>query len=141
MQAQEKISTQQSQELINSWDLQLKALDEKLRVSGRTVTVETEPLDGDELVATVPQGKKPKSSQTKPMTMDSVEFLEKVDQALLDSLGNSPIPNVPPSWPSQEVMEARLDNAIEQFKKDTAGKSWEDLANDLEAKNRPTHGR
>ena len=42
----------------------------------------------------------------------------------------------PPAWPSQEVMNARADKAIEQFKKDTAGKSWDDLANELEAKNK-----
>ena len=49
-------------------------------------------------------------------------------------LGKSPMKDMPPSWKAEG--KARLEKAIAQFKKDTAGKSWDDLADELEAKAR-----
>jgi hypothetical protein len=53
----EPTSTPQSSALTDSWERQLKALDERLRASGRTVTV-MEPSETQEFLATVPRGRR-----------------------------------------------------------------------------------
>jgi len=53
-------STTPSQQLVDSWDRQLKKLDERLRASGRTVEV-VEPADTNEFVVTFPQGRRPRT--------------------------------------------------------------------------------
>ena len=77
---QEADSIPQSQELLDSWDLQLKALDDRLRASGLTVTV-TEGLGGDELTASIPQGKKPSSNQQDwPTTAEIEAAVKRVEE-------------------------------------------------------------
>lgn len=48
----------QSNELTDRWEAELAALDERLRASGRTVTV-MEPSNTSEFVASFPQGREP----------------------------------------------------------------------------------
>jgi hypothetical protein len=50
-------SSQPSSELTDSWEKQLQALDDRLRASGRTVTVREPQSDTNEFVVTFPQGK------------------------------------------------------------------------------------
>jgi hypothetical protein len=60
MTSNEKISSAALSEsdAIAFWDKELKALDDRLRASGHTVEV-TEASDGEELTASIPQGKRP----------------------------------------------------------------------------------
>ena len=51
------ISPQEQEELIASWETKLRALDDRLRSYGHTVTVTTA-SDGEELTASIPQCKK-----------------------------------------------------------------------------------
>ncbi len=62
MKQQGKNSTKQSTELVDSWEKQLKALDDRLRAFGRTVTV-SEGSDSTEYEVTFPQGR---ASRVKP---------------------------------------------------------------------------
>lgn len=57
MSNQGKPATPQSTELIASWERRLRALDEKLRASGCTVTVK-EPTDTDKYTVTFPRGRR-----------------------------------------------------------------------------------
>ena len=51
------ISPQEQEERIASWETKLRALDDRLRASGRTVEV-MEASDGQELTVSIPQGMK-----------------------------------------------------------------------------------
>ena len=65
MKKQEPSSTSQSDALTASWDKQLRALDDQLRASGRTVAVR-EPSDTTEFVVTFPQGRRPSAPPHDP---------------------------------------------------------------------------
>jgi hypothetical protein len=88
-QALAPVSTPQSKQLTGSWETQLQNLDAKLRASGRTVEV-MEESDGEELTASVPQGKRPQNSAQPDQGMDSAAFSERVDAALIRMLSTLP---------------------------------------------------
>lgn len=73
----ESNSKKQSEELINSWEKQLQALDERLRASGRTVEVR-EASDTEEYVVTFPPNRQ-KKSKLKQAAQNKTEYRITVD--------------------------------------------------------------
>jgi hypothetical protein len=87
MARQSQVSPQEQEESVAFWAKHLPALDAQFRASG---LMELAPEESDgRLTASVPQGKRPQSHSATSPAMDSVEFMEKLDQVLSKRLQGS----------------------------------------------------